>query len=123
MISTLTKSSAGKNSRTSIFSTVAILVFAMMTFSSCATVFGGRISSCQRHKPSPKQGSRQIRVVALVADILVWWPGAIIDFADGAIYRPCRMTRQGTRMGSNDKGYIPDDEEDKEENSKEEDKG
>jgi hypothetical protein len=33
------------------------------------------------------------------------------------------MTRQGTRMGSNDKGYIPDDEEDKEENSKEEDKG
>lgn len=66
---------------------------ACLTFSSCATVFGGRISDCQRTKPLPGQPARQVRIVALVADIIIFWPGAVIDFADNAIYTPC--TNQG----------------------------
>jgi hypothetical protein len=30
--------------------------------------------------------------VALVADILLFWPGAIVDFATGAIYQPGKGT-------------------------------
>lgn len=65
------------------------VVLILVTLSSCATVFGGRVSSCQRTKPAQGQPSREIRAVALIADILLFWPGAIIDFATGAIYRPC----------------------------------
>lgn len=31
---------------------------------------------------------RDIRVGALIADILLFWPGTIVDFATGAIYKP-----------------------------------
>ena len=67
---------------------VGMLVIAA-TLSSCATVFGGKISECQRTKPAEGQPARQIRAVALIADILLFWPGAIVDFATGAIYKPC----------------------------------
>ncbi len=66
----------------------AILLVASM-LSSCATVFGGRVTSCQRTKPAAGQPSREVRAGALIADILLFWPGAIVDFATGAIYRPC----------------------------------
>ncbi len=59
------------------------------TLSSCATVFGGKVSECQRTKPAEGQPARAIRAGALVADILLFWPGAIVDFATGAIYKPC----------------------------------
>ena len=59
------------------------------TLSSCATVFGGKVSECQRTKPAEGQPARSIRAGALVADILLFWPGAIVDFATGAIYKPC----------------------------------
>ncbi|MGV3704882.1 MAG: hypothetical protein ACO1NU_05840 [Arcticibacter sp.] len=58
------------------------------TFSSCATVFGGRVTQVQRTKPAPGEPSRPIRAVALIADILLFWPGAVVDFATGAIYKP-----------------------------------
>ena len=90
---------------------MAILALMPMVFASCATVFGGKVSMCQRHRPSPKEPTRKIRVVALVADIVLWWPGLGIDFLTGAIYRPCHGSSQGTRMGSGGKGYIPDDDE------------
>ena len=57
-------------------------------FSSCATVFGGHVNSYQRTKPLPGQPQRPIRVGALIADILLFWPGVIIDFATAAIYKP-----------------------------------
>jgi hypothetical protein len=51
-------------------------------------------------------------VAALVFDILLWWPGAVIDFATGAIYRPCSGGGyQGTHIGSDNKAYISDDDE------------
>jgi len=71
-----------------IFNFLAIVTIATM-MSSCATVFGGRVSECQRTKPAAGEPARAIRGGALVADILLFWPGAIVDFATGAIYQPC----------------------------------
>jgi hypothetical protein len=68
---------------------ISAIVLIVATLSSCATVFGGRVSECQRTKPAPGQPARAIRAGALVADILLFWPGTIVDFATGAIYRPC----------------------------------
>jgi hypothetical protein len=65
------------------------LVVALINLSSCATVFGGQVSECQRTKPAAGQPSRQIRAAALVCDIVLFWPGIIVDFATNAIYRPC----------------------------------
>lgn len=60
------------------------------SLTSCATVFGGRVSEYQKRKPMPGEQQRQVRTGALIADILLFWPGAIIDFATGAIYKPQR---------------------------------
>ena len=67
---------------------VAIVLIAT-SLSSCATVFGGSVSACQRTKPAAGQPAREIRAGALIADVLLFWPGAIVDFATGAIYKPC----------------------------------
>jgi len=74
--------------RKRILNVLAIVIVAG-TLSSCATVFGGTVSSCQKTKPAEGQPSRSVRGVALVADILLFWPGTIVDFATGAIYKPC----------------------------------
>lgn len=58
------------------------------TFSSCATVFGGKVTAYQKTKPAEGQPQRDVRVGALIADILLFWPGTIVDFATGAIYKP-----------------------------------
>jgi hypothetical protein len=68
---------------------LSVIVIAVATLTSCATVFGGAVSTCQKTKPAPGQPERSVRVVALIADILLFWPGAVIDFATGAIYKPC----------------------------------
>ncbi|QCR24812.1 hypothetical protein C1N53_01195 [Pontibacter sp. SGAir0037] len=62
--------------------------------SSCATVFGGPVTEYQRTKPVAGQPQRQVRAGALIADILLFWPGAIVDFATGAIYKPQPKTSQ-----------------------------
>lgn len=67
---------------------LAIVALACSTLSSCATIFGGPITTYQKTKPAPGQPQREIRVGALIADILLFWPGAIVDFATGAIYKP-----------------------------------
>ena len=67
-------------------SLLALAVLASM--SSCATVYGGRVTEYQRTKPTAGQPQREVRVGALVADVILFWPGAIVDFATGAIYRP-----------------------------------
>ena len=58
------------------------------SLSSCATVFGGRVTEQQKRKPIPGEQQRQVRVGALIADIILFWPGTVIDFATGAIYKP-----------------------------------
>jgi hypothetical protein len=62
----------------------------LLTSTGCATIFGGKISDCQRTKPAPGKPARQVRIVPLVLDCctgLVWLG---IDFATGAIYKPCK---------------------------------
>ena len=62
---------------------------ATILFSSCAMVLGGEVSDCQRTKPAAGKPSRAIRGAALIADIILFFPGAIVDFVTGAIYKPC----------------------------------
>ncbi|HXH99620.1 MAG TPA: hypothetical protein VNI52_05100 [Sphingobacteriaceae bacterium] len=68
--------------------TYVLLLALLISFSSCATIFGGRVSDYQRTKPADGEPSRKVRAVPLIADILLFWPGAIVDFATGAIYKP-----------------------------------
>ena len=72
----------------SIFRFTAI-VLAVSTMTSCATVFGGKVSECQRTKPATGEPARQVRVGALIANIILFAPGLIVDFATGAAYKPC----------------------------------
>ena len=58
------------------------------SMSSCATVFGGPVTDYQKTKPAPGEPQREVRVGALIADIILFWPGAVVDFATGAIYKP-----------------------------------
>jgi hypothetical protein len=74
------------------FKKFTVLALATLTLSgsltSCATVFGGRVTDHQKRKPMPGEPQREVRVGALIADIILFWPGAIVDFATGAIYKP-----------------------------------
>jgi len=70
-----------------IFKTTVICLLAI-SLTGCATVFGGPVTAYQKKKPAPGQPQREVRVLALIADILLFLPGTIVDFATGAIYRP-----------------------------------
>ena len=59
----------------------------LVSMSSCATIFGGKVTQYQKTKPANGQ-QREVRTGALVADIILFWPGTIVDFATGAIYKP-----------------------------------
>ena len=69
---------------------IGAIVIIALTMSNCATVFGGRVTTYQKTKPVSGEQQRPVRVVALIADIVLFWPGAIIDFATGAIYKPIK---------------------------------
>ena len=64
---------------------IGIIAFSM---TGCATVFGGQITAYQKRKPAPGEQQRQVRVGYLVADIIVFLPSTVVDFATGAIYKP-----------------------------------
>ena len=70
------------------FKNVIAIVFITIMMSSCATVLGGPITAEQKRKPAPGEQQREVRVVALIADIIFFMPGLIVDFATGAIYKP-----------------------------------
>ena len=67
---------------------VVAIGFVALMMTSCATVFGGKVTAHQKTKPAAGEQQREIRVGALIADLLLFWPGTIVDFATGAIYRP-----------------------------------
>jgi hypothetical protein len=78
-----------KKIKTRIF---ALLFLIMFILPSCATVIYSSqgISKCQKTKPAKGQPAREIRVLALVADILWCAPVFVpIDFITRAIYKPC----------------------------------
>lgn len=72
-----------------IMKQIGMVLFISTTLSSCATVFCGHVTECQRKKPSAGEPQRKIRTGALAADILLFCPGLIVDFGTGAIYKPC----------------------------------
>ena len=72
-----------------IFQIITVVALATVA-SGCATILGGPISTYQRTKPAAGNPQREIRVGALIADLLLFWPGAVVDFATGAIYKPAR---------------------------------
>jgi hypothetical protein len=78
---------------------IALLLIATMFMSSCATILGGPVTTCQRTRPNKKAGepARRIRPVALLADIVLG--GVIftgIDFITCAIYAPCETVHLST---------------------------
>jgi hypothetical protein len=66
-----------------------LLIIVTVVLSSCATILCGPVTECQRTKPAPGEPQREVRVGVLIADIILFWPGAIVDFATGAVYKPC----------------------------------
>ncbi len=82
-----------------------IAVILISSLSSCATVFGGKVTQAQRTPPKAGEPTRPIRAVALIADIILFWPGLIVDFVTGAIYKP-----EGNGVSS-PKAEIPKTEE------------
>jgi hypothetical protein len=56
--------------------------------SNCATVLGGKVTAKQRTIPKAGEQQREVRLGALIVDVLIFWPVAIVDFATGAIYKP-----------------------------------
>jgi len=71
-----------------IYKNIIPALFVLCLLQSCATVFGGRVNAYQRTKPLPGQEQRRLRVGAFIADVLLFWPGTIVDFATCAIYKP-----------------------------------
>ena len=68
----------------------AAILLIVVVLPSCATIFGGPVSTCQKTKPAPGQPQREVRVGALVLDILLFLPAVVVDFATSAIYKPCK---------------------------------
>ena len=67
---------------------LGVCFLAIILLPSCATILGGKVTQSQRTKPDAGQPQREIRIGFLVADILLFVPGLIVDFATGAIYKP-----------------------------------
>lgn len=71
-----------------IFTRCLIALTIASSLSSCATVFGGKITQAQRTPPKAGEPKRAVRAVPLIADIVLFWPGLVVDFITGAIYKP-----------------------------------
>lgn len=66
-----------------------LLLSASLFMTSCATIVGGKVTASQKTKPKEGQPQRQVKVGALICDIVFWGgAGLIVDFATGAIYKP-----------------------------------
>ena len=66
-----------------------LLAVLLINTTSCATIMGGQVNNYQKTKPQPGQPQREIRVGALLCDVIFWGgAGVLIDFATCAIYKP-----------------------------------
>lgn len=59
----------------------------VISCTSCATILGGKISKSQRTIPKPGQEERKVRLGYLIADLVIFPPLVIVDFATCAIYQ------------------------------------
>lgn len=63
-----------------------ILLAVIVLHCSCATILGGKVTDYQRTIPQPGEKQRKVRTVYLIADVIIFPPLVIVDFATGAIY-------------------------------------
>ncbi|QMU31154.1 hypothetical protein [Adhaeribacter radiodurans] len=64
------------------------ILMACTMLSSCATLFGGKVTEYQKTRPAAGEPQRELRIGAFIADLLIFWPSLAVDFATGAIYKP-----------------------------------
>jgi len=85
--------------------TTGVLLFAFaLNMTSCATIFGGRVTESQRTKPKDGEPSRKIRTFALLGDIIFFGgAGLIVDFATNAIYKPTDKASSSSNESSTTK--------------------
>lgn len=67
---------------------VVLLVAIAVTFSSCASVFGGHITKHQTTKPLKGGEKRRVRIAPLIFNAWLFPIGIGIDFLTGAAYKP-----------------------------------
>lgn len=68
---------------------LCFLLLGTLFMSSCATIVGGKVTTSQRTKPKEGEPQRQVKLGALICDVVFWGgAGLIVDFATGAIYKP-----------------------------------
>ena len=66
---------------------ILLLLLSVMFLTSCGTLFnGGQATAYQKTKPTPP-AKRQLKAGAFIADILLFPPSLILDFANGTIYK------------------------------------
>ena len=66
-----------------------LLGISFLQITSCATIVGGQVTVYQKTKPLAGQPQREVKIGALICDVLFWGgSGLIVDFATGAIYKP-----------------------------------
>lgn len=70
------------------FSKFLSIVLVALMLTNCATVFGGRVTEHQKTRPQEGEQKRQLRAGAFIADLILFAPSLIVDFATGAIYKP-----------------------------------
>ena len=59
-----------------------LLGIVLLLTSSCATLLGGPVSAHQARKPIPGEQQRHLRVITLMADVIVFAPGAIYSLKE-----------------------------------------
>ena len=69
----------------------SVLLIMAVLLTNCATILGGSVSQSQKMKPNPGEAQRKVKVGFLIADVVLFWPGLIVDFATGAIYKPRKV--------------------------------
>ncbi|MGV8131404.1 MAG: hypothetical protein ACP5N7_04885 [Candidatus Pacearchaeota archaeon] len=77
---------------TNIRASLFVLIFAsgiILSQTSCATIMGGKVDTCQRSKPKEGGQTRKVRAGYLIADALFGFVPLVVDFATNAIYKPC----------------------------------
>ena len=83
---------------------IILLIALALNMTSCATIFGGKITEAQRTKPKAGEQSRKIRTFALLGDIFFWGgAGLIVDFATNAIYKPTDKGDKSSNKGESKK--------------------
>lgn len=67
---------------------IVLALIVATTFSSCATICGGRITKHQTTKPKSDEPKRRVRVAPLILNAWFFPLGIGIDFLTGAAYKP-----------------------------------